>query len=410
MNSTPPTALALLALLALAPSAPATAQEAAPTQDTGREAREIDRLLTLLDGRVIRARSRWNGEAWEVRTAGGWKALPPGAVDRVRTERDLLSEAKRLAREVPRDDLDRRVALADWMLRQGLAEEGLEQLDRVLRAEADHELALALLADPPQPLRLAALSVEDPQELLRAAAGAPPSVRELAIQRLAQVAGDDARELLQQALESHSVRLRTFAAVALRRLYPGQEVRPLAVRSILDGSEAVRREASLSLRAVGQPAVILPAVRALESSHEGVRENAIESLGWMGYPAAVPPLIARLSAVQGAAMGQAAPRANIFVGRQLAYIQDFDVEVAQGAAIADPVVNTLTEGSVLDVRVVGVHIFTTAVETRRIRRSLAQLVGEERSARGWLEWWETHQDEYAAPATAADGGRPVTGG
>ena len=43
-------------------------------------------------------------------------------------------------------------------------------------------------------------------------------------------------------------------------------------------------------------------------------------------------------------------RAYVSVVNQKAYIQDFDVEVAQFQAVADPQVNVLTEGVVLDVR------------------------------------------------------------
>ncbi len=43
-------------------------------------------------------------------------------------------------------------------------------------------------------------------------------------------------------------------------------------------------------------------------------------------------------------------RAYVSVVNQQAYVQDFDVEVAQFQAIADPVINVLTEGIVLDVR------------------------------------------------------------
>jgi type II secretory pathway component GspD/PulD (secretin) len=43
-------------------------------------------------------------------------------------------------------------------------------------------------------------------------------------------------------------------------------------------------------------------------------------------------------------------RAYVSVINQQAYIQDFDVEVAQFQAVADPQINVLTEGVVLDVR------------------------------------------------------------
>ncbi|MEX1025629.1 MAG: hypothetical protein WD226_11195 [Planctomycetota bacterium] len=43
-------------------------------------------------------------------------------------------------------------------------------------------------------------------------------------------------------------------------------------------------------------------------------------------------------------------RAYVTVINQRAYVQDFDVEVAQFQAVADPVINVLTEGIVMDVR------------------------------------------------------------
>jgi hypothetical protein len=399
-------ALALLGAASAAAQAPsATGQEpaAAPAVQASGEAREVERLLRLADGRVVRARSRLVGGTWEVFRGGEWSALPEGAVESAKLARDVLAESKRLAREVPRDDLDKRVALADWMLREGLADEALEQLDRVLRADPDHAPALALLAEPPQPISIAQFATDDPQSLLKAASGAPPAVRELAIQRLSELSGDATCEFLQSSLTSPVVRSRAFAAVAMRRLCPGAELRPLAVRSLLDGSEDVRREASLSLKAAGEEAAILPAVRALSSASDAVRANAIDSLGLMGYPAAVEPLVTRLSALQSGS-SHSAPRAHIFVGRQLAYIQDFDVEVAQGAAIADPMINTLVEGSLLDARVVGVTVFTSSVESQRIRSSLAKLTGEERSAKGWLAWWEEHKGDFEKPAPATQGG------
>lgn len=43
-------------------------------------------------------------------------------------------------------------------------------------------------------------------------------------------------------------------------------------------------------------------------------------------------------------------RANVAIITQLAYISDFDVEIAQSATIADPIVDTINEGLVLDVK------------------------------------------------------------
>ncbi len=43
-------------------------------------------------------------------------------------------------------------------------------------------------------------------------------------------------------------------------------------------------------------------------------------------------------------------RANLTVLNQVAYVQDFDVEIAQGASIADPIIAVIEEGVILDVR------------------------------------------------------------
>ncbi len=405
-----PRSACILSLALLGWAGNASAQEPAPQPATSapaqasEEAKEAERMLHMADGRVVRAKSRFIEGAWQVQRNGEWTAMPEGAVESAKLARDVIAESKRLAKEVPRDDLDKRVALADWMLREGLAEDALAQLDRVLRVDPDQASALKLLAEPPQPLSIAQFATEDPEALVKAAAGAPPAVRELAIQKLASLGGAQACELLRTQLTSPVVRARAFAAVALRRLCPTDELRPLAVRSLLDGSEDVRREASLSLKAANMEAAILPAVRALSSNSEVVRSNAIESLGMMGYPAAVEPLVMRLAALQSSGSKNSAPRAHIFVGKQQAYIQDFDVEVAQGAAIADPMINTLVEGTLLDARVIGVTVFTTAVESQRIRSSLAKLTGEERSAKGWLDWWALNSSK-ADPKTT-----PTTGG
>ena len=43
-------------------------------------------------------------------------------------------------------------------------------------------------------------------------------------------------------------------------------------------------------------------------------------------------------------------RSNLTVTNQLAYVQDFNIEIAQGASIADPIIKTIQDGVVLDVR------------------------------------------------------------
>jgi len=43
-------------------------------------------------------------------------------------------------------------------------------------------------------------------------------------------------------------------------------------------------------------------------------------------------------------------RANLTVLNQVAYVSDFDIEIAQGASIADPIISVIQDGAILDVR------------------------------------------------------------
>src|SRR6185436_7405523 len=103
-------------------------------------------VLHLEGGAVLRTRAREKDGGWEVFAGGEWKLLPAGVVVRARGERELLDQAAELQRALPKNDLVRRVAYADWLVNEGLYAEALDQIDRVLDREPDSEAALALIA------------------------------------------------------------------------------------------------------------------------------------------------------------------------------------------------------------------------------------------------------------------------
>jgi hypothetical protein len=147
-------------------------------------------------------------------------------------------------------------------------------------------------------------------------------------------------------------------------------------------------------------------VRALASPAPTIRTNAAAAMGEMGYAAAVEPLVARLSAALQSSSAARVPHAHVFFGRQTSYLQDFDVEVAQFQAVADPQVNVLIEGAVLDAAVIGVRAEAVQIELAAIRGALARLTGARpgHTARAWLAWWEEHGETWRA----ADHARPAT--
>jgi hypothetical protein len=378
----------------------------------------MKRMLHLANGQVIRVVSRWNGDHWEYKNKSGWKALAPGQVREVAIESEVLKAWNAERDHADLKKIEDRVKLAKSALASGLVQEGLGEIDAVLARDPDRADALVLLE---QPHLMSVPSIDGPPEglqerkdaLYRWAAPMPISGRELAVRELGRLDHDDAlRDELAKELGSMVVTRRTFAALALRRIFPGGAVKPLLRHAVLDPSEDVRHLSALALRAVDEPGVIVPVVRALSSDSSGVRANAAEALGVMGYTAAVEPLIARLATASTAAAdsgGRWPPHGNIFVGSQIAYVQDFDVQVAQYAAIAKPIINTLVTGDVLDAGVVSELDVVYEVEVANIGKSLQKLTGlsHGKTAKEWLKWW----DENGSKWRSADLSRknPATG-
>ncbi len=393
----------------------AQAQDARADNGTGGDSaqegatKELRRILHLNGGATVRAITRASDQGWEYKSSAGWRPIPAGAVEHVTLEKEALAELRKRRGDVEPRDRAARAELSSWMFDTGLLEEAIAETDALFALDREdarvREIVLANAFRFKLPEVAAGQSDQDATRdlatacapVLRSGAEATPSLREMIVGELAAVPDRAAlRDVLQRGLFDGSLRSRSFAALALRRIFPGEEIRPLLQRAVLDSSEEVRMEASLALRSAGEPALVAPIVRALESSSSPVvRRNAAEALGNMGYPAAVPALVSRLAALQGAG-SHSVPHANIFIGRQFAYLQDFDVEVAQFQAVADPQINVLVEGQVLDAGVVGVQEIVVASERRVLQGSLGKLTDADPGnyARDWLAWWEQNRSRY----------------
>lgn len=389
---------------------------AAPAQSAAAEARARTHVLHLADGRVLRVKAREVEGGWELEQGRETRLLPAELVARATPESELLRQASDLQRKLKRGDLVQRVAYADWLDSAGLELEAVKELERVLEAEPDQKDALALLARADFPLG----TPELPRDEAGLEAFFVQSARLTAVGReavLLELAGapevPGLRAALGRELLSRTTARRAFATLALRRLFPGSEAEGLISRAVLDASQDVRASAARSLKAFADPVVIEPAVRALASKHAELRVNAAEALAAMEYREAVEPLVTRLAALQSGSASGYAPRRHIYTGTQRSYIQDFDVEVAQGAAIADPIVNVLVEGSVLDVAVLNTTEYQFATESVALRRALERLTGAKPgdSAAAWQRWWNEHGDEWqaghspSAPTSPAGRGR-----
>ncbi|MEM8710241.1 MAG: HEAT repeat domain-containing protein, partial [Planctomycetota bacterium] len=242
------------------------------------------------------------------------------------------------------------------------------------------------------PERGAESELEDLREL---GSKGSPFVAEALVERLA-VAGSRAEVLAaaQEDLGSRDAGRRSFGAMALGRLFPTEDPRALLLHSIYDPSPQVRRASALGLADMSASEVCGPLVKALASPSASVRRRAAEALGETRESIFVEPLMDRLltQSASGSSGAPSLPRGYVSIGTQRAYVQDFDVEVAAGSSISDPVVNTLLEGAVLGAGVISIEKTTITMERRSVRRAL-QLASGVQPGRGqlrdWKKWWES---------------------
>ena len=109
--------------------------------------------------------------------------------------------------------------------------------------------------------------------------------------------------------------------------------------------------------------------------------------------------------------GGPSPRSYFSNTKQISYVSDFDVEVAQAAAIADPIINVLQEGAVLDVQVIGTRGQRDYyVERRRALGALKRITKKDLGGdpKAWTEWWQTHEEEILAAFFERKGIEPPT--
>ncbi|MFT5051358.1 MAG: hypothetical protein ACI8QZ_002769 [Chlamydiales bacterium] len=364
-------------------------QSAAPEQPDRR------RLLHLADGSVLRARSRTDEGVWQVRQGRSWEALEQAVLEQY-LEREVAADAKRRAAGVARGDHDARVAVAAWMVGAGLEVEALETLNRILSKSSDHPGALALIATGRIELDLEGvdtqLSSARLKALLAAGAKGPAAESELAVRGLAACAGRvDLRSVFTAELRHPGNRHRAFAVLVVRRLFAGEFTDQLVERALWDRYETVREPAARALARMPETGAMAALVGALAHEHSVVRLHAIEAMSRMGSAGAIEPLVVHLSLLQSSAAAAVGTRANLFIGGQRAIVRDYDVEIAQGQSIADPIVGVVESGVILDVRAVAQ--ITRAAEQRAVTMALHVISGEPVGAKpaAWLEWWDMHQ-------------------
>lgn len=243
----------------------------------------------------------------------------------------------------------------------------------------------------------------------------PPALRELSLYELrdwgyVELGPELCREQRNRWWQDRNPMRRRLASEWQRQDFERTSMGPLVQRSLLDPDDSVRLAAASALGKAKDPALVGPFVKALGHESEVIVKNAAEALGNMGYPQAVPALAATLLA-PASSSGWQPPAAYIFGGTQSAYVQDFDVEVATGSAIADPIINVLSSGAVLEARVL--HVSPKRLHAA-VRTSLQRLTAQDpgKTAKAQRAWWENNRARYEALLESAPdpaSGQPTSG-
>ncbi len=209
-------------------------------------------------------------------------------------------------------------------------------------------------------------------------------------------------DLRKEARRSGRDRARIAAVQALQLRPAAGNDRFVWRTAILDRSRAVREGAIALVPPAAAPQAIEYLAPGLMHGLADVRVRTAEAFGNLGHRDALPLLVAAAPnagrALAGGDGGNRGQRAHIAILNQQAYIRDFDVEVASAAFIADPKIDVLSSGTVLDVTVAGVVEVRTILQA--YRSALGKIAASDPGADAarWPTWLQNLPAE-TAPTT-----------
>lgn len=378
--------------------------------------------LRLNDGRVLVGKVVKKGKTMEVRTHDGSVFVADQDIADRRDRRALTlafkDKMKKVLAKKGSDTTFSRVNLAKAAREYGLEREMWRQLDKAVKnleaskkgdeiSAVERRLRDFLAQLEPEvldrKLRQAPLQKRVLAMLRQFHASTKPGKAAALHELLVREPGAD-QYLRQQARRSSNDRQRIAALGALQRRSMTGNDRFVLRTTVLDRSKKVRQAAV----AIGKPSIKAQDVSYMASglahSNPKVRVRTAEALGGLGHKEAINLLVkAGPHAASGLALaadgGQT--RGHVAFLKQTSYIRDFDVEVAQAAFIADPKVDVLQSGAVLDVTVAGVTQIRTIVKS--YRGALQQLTNSDPGAdpRRWAQWL----DKIAPPSKPVETGK-----
>lgn len=378
--------------------------------------------VRLRDGRVLYGKVTQEKDAIAVETREGTVRVAVADVAARATDAQLLESVRELAKSQP-DTPFAQLQLALQCHAYALDAEMWRHLDALMASPAEErarfdkrirdfleQLEPELL---PRKYRIAPTEVRVRELLNRHREKDGAGRRAARIALLVREPNAD-KELRVEARKNRDADRRALAVEALvRRGTAGND--SFAWRtSILDRDEGVRAMAIAACRDAGAAAgAVRYLAPGLSHGSASVRVRTAEAFAALGDKDARSLLVlAAPSAGAGLAGGGTAGenRAHIAFLDQQAYVRDFDVEVASASLIADPKVDMLQSGSVLDVSVHGIVEERVRI-LKAYRAALGKLGGSDPGPdfANWPAWLRTKEEAEAQPAPTTPGSAPATG-
>lgn len=346
-------------------------------------------VVRTTDGSVLRG---------TVEAVEGGIRIRSGETERFVPEADILwtadgTELLRQAREMVegagtgRPGATRHAQAALWCAEMGLDDEADRLLDRAVALDAGAPAVTRAIKQFASTLAGEAERTVHPAEWILRNAPSTGGRRLVAEEAIGLLGREETVPALVRALASPRTPTRRVASSVLGERFPGEGTQRLAAVAIADTDEGVRENAVVALRGAGGEKAARALAPHLFSGPTSVhRKRATAALERLGSPAAVPPLAEALRRLQVQAAG--GPRGYVFFGNQVSYVRDFDVEVAQNAAIGDPQIGVITDGVVLDARVL-----STRTERIAIVGALTKIVGSNlgEDPGAWESWYRAQK-------------------
>jgi hypothetical protein len=371
--------------------------------------------VRLKDGRVLVGEVKTIGKVVEVQTLDGSERVAVDDVVRIRTKEELRADLMALEAAAG-DTAFAHLQLARQARAYGLQEELWRHVDKMLpndeRLDGRVVEFLAGLEREILPARWRKSDVDTKvRELLfRIQPGTKPATRAAVVAVLSRLP-DAGAALRRRARQSGQWAHRSAAVEALWLRSEEGNDRFVYRTLVVEGAPSVRATAADAIRRDGKveaaaeylaPGLLHESVTArVRTAHAiGLLPSAlsVEKLALSGAEAA------RMPAAGGLQGG--ATRGHISITTQTSYIRDYDVEVAQASFIADPKVDVLQDGVVLDVTVLSVTSHRYMV-IEGWRAAIRRLTNEDPGPNPelWADWLRAWRSKRAAAGAAS---RPTT--